>query len=198
MELLCVMAVMGLLISAMVPAVSSYATSQRRTKFLYEISGLFESARQYAVSRNTYVWVAFSDDAGAGKPLYATLIASKTGLGQGFGPEDPWTVKPVNIQDANSGFALAGPVKILGDFKLSETSGKTAFSRAVTFTVPRPSGNITLARSVQFSPSGEARASAALFGQLVIDATATEGRMKEVKDRITLNGATGFCRLNTY
>lgn len=198
MELLCVMAVMGLLVSAMVPAVSSYATSQRRTKFLYEISGLFETARQYATSRNTYVWVAFSDDAITGRPLYATLIASKTGLGQGFGPEDSWTVKPVNLQDAGSGFALAAPVKVLGDFKLTEVPGETAFSRAVTFTVPRPGGDITLGRSVQFSPSGEARASAALFGQLIIDASATEGRMREVKDRITLNGATGFCRLNTY
>lgn len=54
-----------------------------------------------------------------------------------------------------------------------------------------------LDRSVQFSPSGEARITAGLKGTIRFEAAASEGSMKGIKDTIQINGPTGFLKIQS-
>ena len=191
-ELLSVIAVISVLASLAVPALSSYAASSRRTKFLTNLSSLFETARQYAVSKNTYVWVALGTD---NNKLFATVIATKDGTSQGFG-EDPWTQGTVNLTQANNAFATVTRLVPLGDFAVNAFNGERAFASTPAFSVPKPGGSsMQLDRSVQFSPSGEARISAGLKGTIRFEASALEGSMKSIKDTVLINGPTGFLKI---
>jgi len=73
----------------MVPVFSGLKTAQGVTKTIYDMSGLLENARTYAVANNTYVFVGFAERdasvepslaqrAGVGR-IFTAAIASKNG-----------------------------------------------------------------------------------------------------------------------
>lgn len=193
-ELLSVIAVISVMASLAVPALSSYAASSRRTKFLTDLSSLFETARQHAVSKNTYVWVALGTE---NNKLFATVIATKDGTSQGFG-EDPWTQGTVNLTQANNAFTTVTRLVPLGDFAVNAFDGEQAFASTPAFSVPKPGGSsMQLDRSVQFSPSGEARINAGLKGTIRFKAAAQEGSMKGLTDTVQINGPTGFLKIQS-
>lgn len=193
-ELLSVMAVVGILMTAVVPAIGNMASASRRTKYLNEVSSLFEGARQYAVSKNTYVWVAFSADAAGGTPLYACVVASKNGLAQGYGPDDVWNSQVIDVRNSAS-FIPVTRVLNLGDFRLDpvDSLGSTAQFKIAA------GGNkeVNFPRSVQFTPSGEAKVMNGVQGRIAFETSATEGAMKKVKDTFALNGPTGFLQFTS-
>lgn len=187
-ELLSVVALIGILATATIPAVSNAASASRRTKYLNDISSLFENARQYAVAKNTYVWVAFSDDAADGRPLYACVVASRNGLAQGYGPEDAWSSQLIDVAN-NASFSPVTRVITLGDYKLNPADSLAATAQ---FRVRSGPKDVGFSRSIQFSPSGEAKIASGIQGNISFETSATEGQMKNVKDTFTLNGPTGF------
>ncbi len=89
-ELLSVMAIVGMLSVAAVPALNSINSSGGVTKAGYDIGGLLEQARAYAMARNTYVFVGVAEvdgaqpesavqtSAGVGRVVVAA-VASKSG-----------------------------------------------------------------------------------------------------------------------
>lgn len=186
-ELLTVVALIGILATATIPAIGNMAAASRRTKSLSDISTLFEGARQYAVAKNTYVWVAFTDTA-SGQPLYATVIASRTGLAQGYGPDDNWTPQTIDLS-SNDKFSPVSRVTNIGDFKLTSDE---SFASTAGFRVRAGSQTYDLTRSVQFSPSGEAKIDEGVKGNIAFQISAREGSMARVVDKITVNGPTGF------
>lgn len=189
-ELLSVVALIGILATATIPALGNMAASSRRTKYLTDLSTLFEGARQYAVSKNTYVWVAFSENAANGSPLYACVVASRTGLAQGYGPEDLWAARTFDVSN-NAELVPVTRVVTLGDFGLTPAPAG-ALAVTAKFKVRIGAKEVDLSRSVQFSPSGEAKVGGGVQGNIVFATSATEGQMKDVKDSFTVNGPTGF------
>ncbi len=186
-ELLTVVALIGILATATIPAVGNMAAASRRTKSLSDLSTLFEGARQYAVAKNTYVWVAFSDTS-TGRPLYASVIASRNGLAQGYGPDDSWTTQTIDVAN-NDKFSPVSRLMTVGDFKLCSDA---SFASTAAFKVRMGAQNYDLTRSVQFSPTGEAKIDSGVKGNIPFEISAREGSMARVVDRIIVNGPTGF------
>ncbi|CAN5719782.1 hypothetical protein BH09VER1_BH09VER1_34610 [soil metagenome] len=60
-ELLSVMAIIGMMTVAVVPAVNSIKGGSTLTKTAYDISGVLEQARAYAMANNTYVFVGLTE-----------------------------------------------------------------------------------------------------------------------------------------
>ncbi len=192
-ELLSVVALIGILATATIPALGNMAASSRRTKYLTDVSSLFEGARQYAVAKNTYVWVAFSENAMNGRPLYACVVASRNGLAQGYGPEDLWAARTFDVP-SNAEFIPVTKILTLGDFDLTSASSLAATAR---FKVRTGSKEVDLSRSVQFSPSGEAKIGSGVQGNIAFNTSAIEGHMKDVRDSFAVNGPTGFVRFTS-
>lgn len=186
-ELLSVVALISILATATIPAVGNMAAASRRTKSLTDISTLFEGARQYAVAKNTYVWVAFSDTS-SGKPLYASVIASRNGLAQGYGPDDSWVPQTIDVSNSDK-FIPVSRMMTVGDFKLTSAAN---FGSTAGFKVRSASQTYDLSRSVQFSPSGEAKIDEGVKGNIAFQISAREGSMANVVDTFTVNGPTGF------
>jgi prepilin-type N-terminal cleavage/methylation domain-containing protein len=88
-ELLVVMALIGLLVALTIPAMNSIKGAGNVTKAAYDIAGALEQARAYAMANNTYTWVGFFEEdasqpsatpatAGTGR-LVLSFVASKDG-----------------------------------------------------------------------------------------------------------------------
>lgn len=176
-ELLTVVAVMSLLLSFVVPAVSSLARGSRLNQSLVEIAGTIDQARQYAIAQNTYVWVAMRPDPEAtdGDALSVVVLASKTGIdpspwsNYGTVPNAridlisrPRTFSQIRFEDA----ATFGSDQIpdLAD-KPSVASTNSPSSGTAVFSVrlPGEGANVNFERVIQFTPAGEARVASSMI-----------------------------------
>lgn len=61
LEMLLVMAVIGLVSMLMVPAYSSITAATALTKGANDLTQILEGSRTYAMARHTYVWIGFSN-----------------------------------------------------------------------------------------------------------------------------------------
>jgi Tfp pilus assembly protein FimT len=88
-ELLTVMAIIIIMMVLLVPAINGIKKGSDLTKAAYDISGILEQARTYAIANNTYVWVGlFEEDiskndarpavSGIGR-IAICMVASKDG-----------------------------------------------------------------------------------------------------------------------
>lgn len=62
-ELLVVMAVMGVLMALIIPALTGIGDARGVTQGAEEISGILDAARAHAIASNTYTWVGFYEHA---------------------------------------------------------------------------------------------------------------------------------------
>ena len=60
-ELLVVMAIIGILAAVTIPAMNSIKGASNVTKAAYDIAGALEQARAYAMAKNTYVFVGIAE-----------------------------------------------------------------------------------------------------------------------------------------
>lgn len=85
-ELLVVIAIIALISALIFPAFNALGGAQNVTSAGFDLSGTLQTAKNYAVSHNTYVWVGFFEEnidgptgaAGTGKLVIST-VASKDG-----------------------------------------------------------------------------------------------------------------------
>ena len=102
-ELLVVMAIIGILAAVTIPAMNSIKGASNVTKAAYDIAGALEQARAYAMANNTFVFVGFAEvDAAvpdstmpqtpatstAGGRVAITVVASKDGT-RGYDLNNP-------------------------------------------------------------------------------------------------------------
>lgn len=189
-------AVIGLVASLAAPSLGSISAASKRTRFLNDLSGLFETARQYAVTKNTYVWLAFNSNS-KDQDLQAAIIASRTGLAQGYGPDDvAWAPTTIDLDKGlNANYVIVTRLLSLGNFQL-KNGEQTPFAPGPHFTLKKGSAAPQmLDRVVQFSPSGEAKVGPGLQAQLIFEGGAFNGPMAEVRDRFRINGPTGLFRM---
>jgi Tfp pilus assembly protein FimT len=207
-ELLVVVAIMIVLVALTVPALTSMAKGNQMTQSLIEMSGLLEQARQYAISRNTYVWVAMrpNPNGANGDELSVAVLASKTGV-----DPSPWSSYGTVPNDQVD---LAERVRTFDQIRFEEAgtftetkipalSGKTAATAAknspsqgtATFQIKLPGASSASAfnRVIQFTPNGEARVSSNVIDVIEFGLRPTRGKSGDENNVAVLrvNGLTG-------
>jgi len=152
-ELLAVMALIGLTYSFVVPIASNLLRGQPITRAVNGLSSLLEYARQEAMTRQTYTWVCFGERTNAlgNIELSVVVLASRDGTSN---------VAASNLRQMSRGFVFENVV-------LSETASLRPTTRALT-TGLNPDGavvqnnsgvdfntsGVTYDRSMTFTPSG--------------------------------------------
>jgi prepilin-type N-terminal cleavage/methylation domain-containing protein len=77
-EMICVLAVVSVMASLAMPAITGIVTGDRLSNNAYTLSDVIQQARAAAMARHTYVWIGFSSYTGAdGVPT--VMVASLTG-----------------------------------------------------------------------------------------------------------------------
>lgn len=169
-ELLSVMAIIGMLSAAVLPALNSIRGGGNLTKAAYDIAGVLEQARSYAMANNTYVFVglaevnASNDEAAVGQTsgtgrLVLAAVGSRDGT-RTFAASNLVALSKIrrfdNVHfDSNvpqSG-NLARPA--VGS---SYQVGNDAFAAADTLAWPLVGGptKYTFTKIIQFDPRGTA------------------------------------------
>src|ERR1700733_6028564 len=64
-ELLVVISVMVVILAMVVPAFNGMKGEGDVTKAVYDVAGVLQTARSYAMANNTYVWVGFYEESEA-------------------------------------------------------------------------------------------------------------------------------------
>lgn len=171
-ELLSVMAIIGMMAAAALPALNSIKGGGDLTKAAYDISGVFEQARAYAMANNTYVFVGITEvnasnsdsataqAAGTGR-VVVVAAGSKDGT-RGFGVSNTNLValsKPrrfdnVHLNDATPNSGNMSRVVVASGFQ----AGNAAFAAENSFQWPLSGGaaNYTFTKIIQFDPRGAA------------------------------------------
>lgn len=207
-ELLVVIAIMSVLVALAIPALTSMAKGNQMTQALIELSGTLEQARQYAISRNTYVWVAMrpNPNGSNGDELSVAVLASKTGT-----DPSPWSnynTVPNDQIDLVNRVRTFDQVRFeeAGTFKSSDIPdlvGKTATSamnnspanNTASFRIKLPGTSSTadFTRVILFTPNGEARVSSNVIDVIEFGLRPTRGKSGDENNVAVLrvNGLTG-------
>ncbi len=201
-ELMVVIAVVGLIAALSVPALSGFGDSRRLTGAAYDASGLLELARSEAVARQTYVWAGFTNviDQGSAEIRMAAVFP-KDGSGDNLAPGNLGNLsRTVRVANAE----LSAWPDLSTEIREME-SGQTPDSLAtnsdgIEFQV----GNTTFERSITFTPRGQAM----LEGRInpdsgynpLVDVSFRQTRGLDVPDgaheaSILIEGATGSVRI---
>lgn len=176
-EILAVTAVITVLMSLVVPAVSSVRSGRNVARVSADIAVTLEQARSYAMANNTYVFVGFSEvdgiqaesarpqQAGRGRLLVA-VVASKDGT-RGYDPASPgssWSgsgnLAPLGRLLRFDGIHLADvlPAPVSGMATVGAASQLGQVTVATTFDWPLGGAQkiCTFSRVIQFDPQGSA------------------------------------------
>lgn len=164
MELLTVIGVIMVMAALSVPAISSLHSSGKMNQSVAEIAGLLENARQYAVSKNTYVWVAFHSETTAFEEpvLMVAVFASKDGTHSGASGVVPGSDLEL-VSRVRSFSQLqrsdAGEFRDLEGMPTSPTTGADNDIAPSSFQLKIPGRPevATFSHAVEFLPTGEAR-----------------------------------------
>lgn len=157
-ELLVVMAIIGLIFALGIPALSSLGSSRGVTQAAYEISALLELARAEAVARQTYVWVGIKPEkSGPSTVLRLGAVYSKDGSAQIANNSQPLTrafvVSGVTLTD----FAVLNPgTKAELTNRGLTVSAEAANSHNASFRIGNVDFNTGGSATITFTPRGEA------------------------------------------
>ncbi|GAT35481.1 prepilin-type N-terminal cleavage/methylation domain-containing protein [Terrimicrobium sacchariphilum] len=167
-ELLCVIAVIAILTTVSIPALRGRANDMNAG--LHVAGGVMEFARQYAISQNTYVWVAVRSST-SGEDGRIAVIASKDGTDL-----LSWSSASTDVASSTD-LELVGPVRTLPRVRVVDAATASipsmpAVSGAVKmaevdFQVGSGSGSQNFNRAVQFTPTGEARVTSGVVDRYI-------------------------------
>ena len=191
LELLVVVALLGVLSVLAVPALSGLTRSNTMNKNLLILSGVFEQARQYAISRNTYVWVVLTSASNTGltNSLKVGQIASLDGT-------DVLSWSPAStLVSGSSNLEMVGRPQELRMVRIENSAAADAGASMASVNIT--GGTLTFTRAVQFTPTGEARvgASVSRFIDLAVLEDSVVGSSNRAVLRLTgLTGKTSVQR----
>ncbi len=199
LELLTVISIVSLLSVMTVPALSGVMIGGKDRQAVIAVSGTLEKARDYAVAKNSFVYVGFTKPDAEGK-IFVGIFGANDGSSGGVSslnkPGATLTIsdardaggKPLVLLDriawiektriedqVPAGNALAGDAS-LGN----RPSFLSSSSRGVSFLYEsRAYGNLTFDRVMRFTPTGEAKTSELLpeSVQIVLVPTRGEGEI---------------------
>lgn len=154
-ELMVVVAIITIVATFAVPAVSNLGGSGKFNQSIATVSGLLDQARQYAIAQNTYVWVGFANEAGGaeGDRVWLGVLASKDGTRTMTADNVPLISRLQVLQ--NTQLPAASPA-LPGGAGPAQTGADLGGGGLVTVSKPG-GGTLTFERFLRFSPSGEAQ-----------------------------------------
>ncbi len=157
-EILVVMAIIGIIVSFGLPALSSIGASKGVTQAAYDVSALLEFARAEAVARQTYVWVGIQpEQRGPTTVLRMGAVYSKDGTPSVAANYQPLT-RPLLVQGVTiTDFSALKPST---QAALSPT-GTTVSTEAVghtdaAFKIGSVDFGSSQGTTITFTPRGEA------------------------------------------
>lgn len=150
LELLTVMAVMSILVALVMPVIGTIQSGHSFTKSVNDLSGILESARNYAQARNTYVWLGLAQQANNPGRVYVATVASLSGESDLSGD-----VEPQDRVHELSGIALIPFGGATSDVQDIQASTLGSFTQKIGGT------DMGFTNIVRFSPTGEATVQAA-------------------------------------
>jgi prepilin-type N-terminal cleavage/methylation domain-containing protein len=164
-ELLVVMGIVIILAVASAPSIISILSGGSMNQATMEINGILEQAREYAVAKNTYVWVTFNTQVVNNlDTLTVAVVASNDGTDPGvYGAVTGTNFSVISkirsfpqMELKDAGSFTSSQVSSL---PASPTTGTVnALQSSAVFTIQIPgSGTATFSKSVKFDPSGQAR-----------------------------------------
>jgi len=206
-ELITVIAVMSLLVSITVPAISSLAKGNQMNQSLTEIAGMLDGARQYAIAQNTYVWVAMRPNPNGprGDELSVVALASKTGVdpspwsGYGTVPNAqidlltrPKTFDQIRLEDAAT-FGAEKIPDLAGRATVSAANSPARETATFGIKLPGTTSPVNFTRVIQFTPRGEARVAGSVIDVIEFGLRPTRGQVADENNVavVRVNGLTG-------
>jgi len=167
-ELLVVITIMMLMAGLAWPALTPLIMGNRMTANLLTLSGTLDQARQYAISKNTYVWVLMTT------PVNTTTSFPKVAVISSLSGTDSlaWSTTPMNLS-TNTDLTVVGKVTDLPNVWIEDTNTVTIPSKPSVTPTPSSTATVnityyvggqavTFTRCVEFTPTGEARISSTL------------------------------------
>ena len=216
-ELLVVMAIIGMLVGASVPAISNMARSGDVNRAISGAASALDFAREYAVAQNTYTWVVFAANpaSSSGYSLYVTILGSKDGSSN----YDDLT--PISLDAASIPYDLGKPCNLtvlqktdtyrgtrvapLSASPAPGTPKPDAPNTNVNFKFPDSKAeSITFLnqhpleqRVVRFSPSGQVRISGNISQVVELGLQPMKGNSPDANNvaAIQIDGFTGQTRV---
>jgi len=158
-ELLVVISIIAIISTISIMGLGGLSKEGAMTRSVGEVRGLMDYARQYAITRNTYVWVAYQSAEDDGSVV---LIESTTGA-------DPidWSTDPVDVSSHNE-LRVLGKIEQMSGVRLLD-AGNVAITgvdsedahaaSTVDLRITMGTGNVSFDRAVLFAPTGEVRIS---------------------------------------
>ena len=209
LELLAAIGIMMSLMALTVPA-TSFLGAAKFSRATVRTAEILETARQYAVSHNTYTWAAFyvSSDGDGPQTVYVALVASVDGTSDIL--SDPTAT--LNSSAVWPGGAAADPAKCQlvrkidslpettwtdsGSIPLSSLPASPApvgaANTSPTFSLTVPGlGAKDFTRSIEFTPTGEAKVQAAPVSSI-------EFGLRRVQGTVASNYQVAVMRINGF
>jgi prepilin-type N-terminal cleavage/methylation domain-containing protein len=146
-ELLVVVAIIGLLAGFAIPAFNSIGQARGVAEAAHQVAAAVELARSEAIARRTYVWLGLQAETNSGnKDLRLGIVYSKDGSST--------NTNATNLQPVGRSL-LIQRVGLVDSENVPETARELAdFSRGVEFEIGQ-AARFTDRRSITFTPFGE-------------------------------------------
>jgi prepilin-type N-terminal cleavage/methylation domain-containing protein len=208
-ELLMVIAIVGLLAAITGPAISSLTNSNTLSQTFSDLAGLLEQARAYAVANNTYVWVSFHQQLASGSnasSVSVAVVASQDGTDPNINNNIPYAYGSVpafplilisklhtfpHIQLEAAGVITASQIPSLPSVVPAVTSSSNGLnSNSFSIQLPGSSSSSSFSQGFQFTPDGEARVGFTPVNVIEFDLQPTQGNAQDVAV-FRVNGITG-------
>lgn len=202
-ELLMVLAVIGLLATAALPAFNSIAAAHGVGQCAHDVAGVLELARSEAVARQTYVWVGFAVTNRSGvNEINAGAVFSKDGSGTNtvaanLGP----LFRVVRSSKMNLVSWTELDAASLGNYSNAIPSGVETNSSGMSFTVGQTAFQ---QKTIGFTPRGEATLAGSIGPDTGFDplisvsfrpATGGSSASSPKGAAVVVDGATGVPRI---
>jgi prepilin-type N-terminal cleavage/methylation domain-containing protein len=149
-ELLTVMAIIGVLTAITVPALSSIGKAASTNQTINEISFVLDRARAYAMANDTYVWVGFAQNDNTQK-LTVGAVAGLTGQVSDLNSNT--TYLPIDKLQTFNWVSLTAVNGLSG---MASDGDEISTSQVGTFSQTGGSGTTTFTTLLQFDPQGAA------------------------------------------
>lgn len=204
LELLTVMAILAVMMSTMIPALSGLKTAGDVTRSAYDIAGTLEQARAYAMANNTYVYVGLierdSQDPSKAETGQILMVAMRSQDGtRGFAADNLF---PLTKLCRMENMHLADDLPNEGGLSRPRTSeanrvANDAFVAQSSFTC----SGLSFTKIIQFSPRGMAsvQSSTTSVAQWIeIGLTASHGGTAASPQNcavLVLDGVTGSTKI---
>ncbi|MDR1191445.1 MAG: prepilin-type N-terminal cleavage/methylation domain-containing protein [Verrucomicrobiales bacterium] len=193
-ELLVVVAIMGILTAIAIPSLRGWRGSQTVNSAVITISGILNNARQEAITKNTYVYVALGNTRdNAGRDILWLVTFSPDDVTQCLDwqpepalnlPVSGWQLTTAprsfpNLLLKNSGELTPAS---LSDAAVDNPNINSLAEAAITVSVGARRTGVTLSRLFVFTPGGQAMSEAELNQYLEFGLVSAQDKTSPPKD----------------